>query len=302
VTRERVETIALGKDGPRVGAIGFGAQLLSILGRPSEEQAVRVLHAAFEAGATLVDTADVYSLDASDVGHGERLIAAALRSWPGDRSAIVVATKGGSTHPEPRVWRPDGRPEHLRRACEASLRALGVERIDLYQLHSVDPKVRYEDAVGTLAELQAEGKIRWIGVSNVDRAHLDRARRIARVQTVQNPLGAFYRGSVRARPGRRSLVRHCARHGIGFIAYSPLGGPGPSQRLSDQPLLRRIAARHGASVHATVLAWVRSRGPNVVPIVSARSVEHARDSLAADRIRLSLRERWSIARTAFIAG
>jgi aryl-alcohol dehydrogenase-like predicted oxidoreductase len=296
-----METLALGPDGPRVGVIGFGAQMLSILGRPAEEDAIRVLHAAFDAGATLLDTADVYSLDGKDIGYGERLVARALRSWPGDRSSIVVATKGGSTHPETRVWRPDGRPEHLRRACEASLRALGVERIDLYQLHSVDPQVPYAEAVGALVELQNAGKIRWIGVSNVARTHLDVARRIARVQSVQNFLNPFQRGAIRARLGRASLVRHCARHGIAFIAYSPFGGPGPSQRLAAHPLLRRIAARRGVSTHAVVLAWIRSRGPNVVPIVSARSVEHARDSLGASGLRLSPRERWSITRAAFSA-
>ncbi len=291
-----METRVLGPEGMRVGAIGFGGQLLSIEGRPGEQDALRVLHAAFDAGATLIDTADVYSLDGTDIGHNERLIAKALRTWSGNKASIVVATKGGSTHPEQRRWQPDGRPEHLRRACEASLSALGVERIDLYQLHSVDPKVRYEDAVGALVDLRDEGKIRWIGVSNVTRAHLDLARKIAPVHTVQNMLSPFYRGPVRSRLFRRNLVRHCARHRIGFIAHSPFGGTGLSRRLSSHPLLTQIASRHGVSTHAIVLAWILAQGPNVVPIPSTRRVEHLQDACKALQVLLSRRERRAIDR------
>ncbi len=294
-----METRALGSEGMRVGAIGFGGQLLSIEGRPSEQEAIRVLHAAFDAGVTLVDTADVYSLDGTDIGHNERLIAKALRTWTCERGSILVAAKGGSTHPERRRWQPDGRPEHLRRACEASLSALGVERIDLYQLHSVDPKVRYEDAVGALVELRDAGKIRWIGVSNVTRAHLDLARSIAPVQTVQNMLSPFYRGSVRSRWLRANLVRHCARHRIGFIAHSPFGGPGLSRRLAGHQHLARIALRHGVSTHAIVLAWILAQGPNVVPIPSSRRVEHLQDACKALQVRLARRERRAIDHAAF---
>ena len=139
---------------------------LSIQDRPRRSRAFEVIHAALDAGVTLIDTADVYCLDDSEIGHNERLVAKALESWSGDRDRVIVATKGGVKRPSGR-WEMDGRPEHLRAACERSLAALGVERIDLYQLHAPDPKVPLAESVGALADLQREGKIRWVGLSNV---------------------------------------------------------------------------------------------------------------------------------------
>ena len=147
-----MRTIPLGPDGPEVSVVGFGGMPLSFGGRPDEEQGIRVIHAALDGGMTLIDTADVYCVDHNDIGHNERLIAKALSTWPGDPDAIVVATKGGMERPDGR-WTRNGRPEHLRAAADASLAALGVERIDLYQLHTPDPAVPFEESVGALSEL-----------------------------------------------------------------------------------------------------------------------------------------------------
>ncbi len=267
-----MQTRALGPDAPKVTAIGFGGMPLSLVGRPDEADAIRVIHSVLDAGITLIDTADVYCLDASDIGHNEQLIAKALASWKGDRSGLVLASKGGLVRPDPQRWEPNCRPEHLRSACERSLRALGVERIDLYQLHTVDPAVPYEDSVGALADLRSEGKIRWVGISNVSIPYVDIARQIVPVQTVQNILSPFFRQALEHRFFRPNLVTHCARHGIAFLAYSPVGGAYLNKKLREHPVVKPIAERHGRSTHAIVLAWVLAQGANVIPVVGARTV------------------------------
>ncbi|HEY8558403.1 MAG TPA: aldo/keto reductase, partial [Actinomycetes bacterium] len=161
--------------GLQVSAIGLGEMPLSLAGRPDEAQAVRTIHAALDAGVTLIDTADAYCRDESDFGHGERLIAKALAAWSGDRDQALVATKGGHTRPGG-SWEVDGRPEYLRQACEASLERLGVEAIGLYQFHRPDPKVPFTESVGALAELRAAGKIRLAGLSNVSIDQISQAR------------------------------------------------------------------------------------------------------------------------------
>ena len=274
---------------PRASAVGFGGMPLSILGRPDEPQALRVLHAVLDAGVTLIDTADVYSLDGSDTGHNERLIAEALRTWSGDRDSVIVATKGGSTHPEERVWRPDCRPEHIQAACEASLKALGTDRLDLYFLHTYDERVPYADSVGAVARLREQGKVRWVGVSNVSRQRLDVARSIVPVQVVQNMLNPFVRGVLHKRFLRPSLLQRCAKLGLGFMAHSPTGG-WLNKRLADHAVVSRIAAAHACSPHAVALAWVLAQGPNVFAIPGARRVEHALDSAAAADLVLSAAE------------
>src|SRR5688572_25096274 len=209
---------SLGPNAPRVTAVGYGGMHLSIQERPPEEQAIRVIHAALDAGVTLIDTADVYCLDNRDIGHNERLVARALASWPGDRDQVIVATKGGVTRPAGR-WETDGRPQHLRAACERSLEALGVDRIDLYQLHAPDPKVPLAESVGALAVLQQEGKIRWVGLSNVSVPQIREAETVARVTSVQNRLNPFFREAL-----AEGVVSYCAERGMGFLAYSPTGG------------------------------------------------------------------------------
>lgn len=294
-----MQTRALGPDAPHVSAVGFGAMPLSLPGRPDEAAAIRVLRAALDAGMTLVDTADVYCAGESEIGHNERLVAKALRAWGGPRDGVdgvdgvTVATKGGITRPEGR-WEQNGRPEHLHRACEASLRALGTDCIALYQFHRPDENVPFAESVGALADLRREGKIRWVGLSNVTVEEIRTASAIVPVTTVQNRLNPFFREALET-----GVVAHCAREGIGFLAYSPVGGGRLNLKLPTMDALRPIAQAHGATPHAVVLAWVLAQGPTVVVIPGARTVEHALDSVRAASLALSPDEVAAIDAAAF---
>ena len=265
----------LGPGAPAVTAVGYGGMHLSIEGRPPEEQGLRVLRAALDAGVTLIDTADVYCLDQHDIGHNERLIAQALAGWAGDRASVTVATKGGLVRPTGR-WDTDARPEQLRAACERSLRALAVERLDLYQLHAPDPRVPLADSVGELARLREAGKVRWIGLSNVNLPQIREAQGITPITSVQNRLNPFFRESLVG-----GVVGYCAAQAIGFLAYSPTGGGRLTKTLPAHPVLVPIARRHGVSAHAVVLAWALAQSPSVIVIPSARTVDHALDSIGA---------------------
>jgi aryl-alcohol dehydrogenase-like predicted oxidoreductase len=273
----------LGPNAPKVSEIGFGGMPLSIQGRPRDErEAIRVIHATLDAGVTLIDTANVYCLDDDDIGHNEQLVAKAVATWPGGVGGqLVVATKGGLTRPQGR-WERDAHPARLKQACERSLQALGVEQIGLYQLHAPDPKVPFAESVGALAELQQEGKIRWIGLSNVSVEEIQEAEQLVQVETVQNRLNPFFREALET-----GVARYCAHRGIGFLAYSPVGGGRLNKKLPDHPALQPIAKRHGISPHSVVLAWVMAQADSVIPIPGARTVEHALDSLTAADVRLS---------------
>jgi aryl-alcohol dehydrogenase-like predicted oxidoreductase len=276
-----LNTRSLGPGGPAVAAVGYGGMHLSLQDRPPAEQGVQAIHAALDAGATLIDTADVYCLDQHDIGHNERLIAQALRTWSGERDRILVATKGGVVRPGGR-WESDARPTQLRAACDRSLRALAVERIDLYQLHAPDPKVPFQESIGALAELRAAGKIRLVGLSNVSVDEIRTAAAIVPITSVQNRLNPFFRESL-----VEGVVRYCAGRGIGFLAYSPTGGGRLNRKLPTHPVLQPMAARLGVSAHVLVLAWVLAQSPNVIVIPSARTVEHAADSARAADLTLS---------------
>lgn len=288
-----LHTRPLGAGAPPVSAMGYGGMHLSLDDRPPEGQALRVLGTVLDMGVTLVDTADVYCVDQRDVGHNERLIAKALRAWRGNRSAVVVATKAGMLRPEGR-WERDGRPSHIRRACEQSLRALGVDVIDLYQFHAPDAKVPFADSVGAFRDLRDEGKVRWVGLSNVSVEQIDEARAIVPIASVQNRLNPFFREAL-----TDGVVAHCERTGLGFLAYSPVGGGRLNKKLPSHPVLAALSERHGASPHALVLAWVRHQGKTVIPIPSARTPEHVRDSVHAAAITLTDDEMGAIARAEF---
>jgi aryl-alcohol dehydrogenase-like predicted oxidoreductase len=276
-----------------VPVIGYGGMHLSITDRPPEPDGIRVIHAALDAGMTLIDTADAYCLDASETGHNERLIARALREWAGPRDTVLVATKGGIVRGGGR-WDQDGRPSHLKAACEASLQALGVAQIELYQLHAPDPSVPFEESVGALAELQRSGKIRWIGLSNVSVNQIQRAERIAPVASVQNRLNPFFREAL-----ADGVVEYCGARGIAFLAYSPTGGGRLTRRLPQHPTLVEIAGRTGATPHAVCLAWVLAQGRSVIAIPSARRIEHARDSARAAELVLTPSDIAAITRATF---
>jgi aryl-alcohol dehydrogenase-like predicted oxidoreductase len=207
---------------------------------------------------------------------------------------VIVATKGGMTRPEGRWERNGGRPDQLRRACEGSLAALRVERIDLYQYHAPDRNVPFAESVGALAELRAQGKIRWVGLSNVSVAQIEEARAIVPITTVQNRLSPFFREAL-----ERGIVAHCGAQGIGFIAYSPVGGGRLNKALPAHSALRPIAERLGASCHAVVLAWVLAQGPTVIPIPGGRTPEHVRDAIGASQVRLDAADLKTIDREAF---
>jgi len=266
--------------GLKVGAIGLGEMPMSLAGRPDEARSIRTIHAALDAGATLIDTADAYCRDGSEVGHGERLVAEALAAWPGDRDRVLVATKGGHTRPG-REWGLDGRPEYLRQACEASLRALGVEAIGLYQFHRPDPKVPFTESVGALAELQAAGKVRLVGLSNVSVDQISQARRLVNVASVQNEFSPRFRRS-------EGELAFCAAQGIAFLPWSPLGGIGRGRDVGDRHrAFAEVAEVLGVSAQQVALAWELAKAPVVIPIPGASRPETITDSLAAATLRLS---------------
>jgi aryl-alcohol dehydrogenase-like predicted oxidoreductase len=275
---------SLGPGAPAVSAIGFGGMHLSIEGRPPEDVGIRVIHAALDAGVTLIDTADVYCLSHQDIGHNERLIAQAVRTWNGPRDQLIIATKGGLERPDGR-WTNNGRPEHLFRACDRSLKALGLERIELYQLHAPDPRVPFQESVGALAELVSRGKVHRVGLSNVSVEEIEVARRITPITSVQNRLNPFFQEAL-----EDGVVEHCDQEGLGFLAYSPVGGGRLNLKLPSHPVVKAIAERRRASPHAVVLAWVLAQGKSVLPIPSARTVEHAVDSARASGLELDAQD------------
>jgi aryl-alcohol dehydrogenase-like predicted oxidoreductase len=282
----------LGPDAATVSAVGYGGMHLSIQDRPPEAEALRVLGAVLDAGVTLIDTADAYCLDEREVGHNERLIARALAAHS-TRADVVVATKGGVVRTGGR-WDTDASPAHLRAACDRSLRALGVERIALYQLHAPDPKVPFEESVGALAELRLAGKIRWVGLSNVSVAQIRSAEAVVPVTSVQNRLNPFFREALTT-----GVLSYCAARGIGFLAYSPTGGGRLNRKLPDHPVLAPMARRLGVSAHVLALAWALAQSPAVLVIPSARRVEHALDSLGAADLTLSPEDLDSLDRAHF---
>jgi aryl-alcohol dehydrogenase-like predicted oxidoreductase/predicted kinase len=255
-----------------------------------DERGLAVIRAALDAGATLLDTADAYCLDERDVGHNERLIARALSGWAGDRARITVATKGGMRRPKG-AWVADGRAKHLRDACDASRQALGVDTIELYQLHAVDPKTPIETSVRALARLQEEGKIRDVGLCNVTVSQIKAAQSIASIASVQVSLSPLDDESL-----RNGVAEYCRENGIRLIGYRPLGGERLKQ-LAREPVLSEIAAKHAASNEEVALAWLMSLGVVPIPGASrnetASSLSRALDIQLDDDDRTALDDRFS---------
>jgi len=255
-----------------VPRLGFGAMRVTgpgVWGPPADhETALAVLRRAVELGVTFIDTADSYGPDVS-----EELIAEALRPYPDD---VVVATKGGQLRPGPGQWRPDGRPEHLRAVCEGSLGRLGLDRIDLYQLHRPDPAVPFDESVGTLVELRDEGKVAHIGLSNVDVGRLDQALELTPIVSVQNRYNPIDRSS-------DDVLARCEERGIAFIPYAPVGG----QDLRVGDAVQAVAARHGVSPVQVAIAWLLARSPVMLPIPGTGSVAHLEENVAAAALELS---------------
>jgi aryl-alcohol dehydrogenase-like predicted oxidoreductase len=276
MTQTQTPTRRLGD--AEVYPVGLGGMPLSLKGRPPEEQSIRTIHAALDAGINLIDTADAYAFDETDTGHNERLIAKALR---GRRDGVLIATKGGHVR-RGQAWEVDGRPEHIRAACEASLRALETDVIDLYQFHRPDPAVPYAESVGAFKALQDEGKVRWVGLSNASVAQLEEALGIVDVVSVQNQLALNFTG-----PLERGEVQACAERGIAFLPWSPLGGIGRAGGTEAVAPVREAAERHGTSPQQVALAWLLALAPVVIPIPGASRPETITDSARAPELELS---------------
>jgi aryl-alcohol dehydrogenase-like predicted oxidoreductase len=259
--------------------VGLGCMPMSTKPDRDESRSLATIAAALDAGVTLFDTADAYALDEAELGHNEELLGRALAG----RDDVVVATKGGHVR-RGEEWELDGRPEHLKAACEASLRRLGVETIFLYQYHRPDPAVPFAESVGALRELRDEGKILHAGLSNVDAAQIEEALGIVEIAAVQNELSFRYPD-----PLRNGELEVCARHGIAFLPWSPLGGPRHAGELAPAPV-RAAAERHGVSPQRVTIAWLLSLADEVLPIPGASRPESIVDSTAATTLELDADE------------
>ncbi len=270
----------LGRTGIKVFPVGLGGMPLSIENRPDEARALEVLKASLDAGVTFIDTANVYCLDDSDIGHNERLIRKALETY-GKTEEVQVATKGGLRRPNG-DWTRDASPACLRESCEASLRALQTDAIFLYQLHAPDSKVPLEDSVGELKRLQEEGKIRHVGLSNVSLDELGRAQKIVRVESVQNRCNPFEHKDY-----TNGLLRACEEQGVSYLPYSTVGGHQGHARVKTSRKLDSVAAKYNASRYAVIVAWHLGKSGCVIPIPGASRVESAKDSPKAAELVLS---------------
>ena len=283
LTDDTAGTLTLGGD-LTVRRLGFGAMRLTgrgIWGEPADhDEAIRVLRRAVELGVNLIDTADSYGPEVS-----ERLIAEALHPYP---DGLVIATKGGLVRPGPDRWDSDGRPEHLRAACEGSLRRLQLDRIPLYQLHSPDPNVPYAESVGALAQLREEGKIAHVGVSNVTVDQLRQAQGVVPVVSVQNRYNLADRDS-------EDVLEACEADGLGFLPWFPLA---TGRLTKGGGALTRAAKAHRATPAQVALAWLLRRSPVMLPIPGTSSVGHLEENVAAAHIRLDDDEFDTLARAA----
>ena len=256
----------------RVARLGFGAMRITgkgIWGEPANRaEAIRVLRRAVELGIDFIDTADSYG-----PGVSEQIIAEALYPYP---AGLVIATKGGFDRPGPDRWVENGKPEHLKAACEGSLRRLRLERIDVYQLHRIDPKVPADDQLGTLKDLQTQGKIKHVGLSEVNVAQIEHARKIVPIVSVQNRYSVNDRGS-------EAVLEYCEKNHIGFIPWFPLGAgklAGARSPVSD------IAEHLKATPSQVALAWLLARSPVILPIPGTSSVGHLEENIAAAGLKL----------------
>jgi pyridoxine 4-dehydrogenase len=265
-------TIDVGGD-LTVNRLGFGAMRITgdgIWGDPPDRDVAKaVLRRAVELGVNFIDTADSYGPDVS-----EELIGEAFTTYPDD---LVIATKAGLLRPGRGQWRPDGRPEHIKEACEGSLRRLKLEQIPLYQFHRVDPKVPLEDSIGAFVELKEQGKVRHIGVSNVSEQQLRRAQAITPIVSLQNRYNLSDRGS-------ESLLDLCEQEQITFLPWAPI------QDHLDSGYVQQLAKEHGATAHQIVLAWLLARSPSMLPIPGTGSIKHLEENIAAASIKLTASE------------
>jgi aryl-alcohol dehydrogenase-like predicted oxidoreductase len=277
----------------QVSAIGLGAMPMSIEGRPDEARSIATIQAALDAGVTLIDTADAYHMGAGEVGHNESLIARAIAGYRGDTSDVLIATKGGHVRPGGGSWTLDGRPEHLKQACDASLKRLGVDVIGLYQFHRPDPTVPYADSIGAIRDLLDAGKIRFAGISNASPERIRLANEIlgGRLASVQNQFSPSFRSS-------EPELDLCTELDIAFLPWGPLGGSGRAGRLGSRfGAFAEVGRAHGVSPQQVCLAWMLAKSPVVIPIPGSSRPETIQDSVKAVDIQLSAADMTSLDRT-----
>lgn len=258
--------------------VGFGAMPLSLPGRPTEKRAIETLHTFLDLGGNLIDTADVYGIDGSDIGHNEKLIHSAIRNMK--RSDMIISTKGGATRPNG-GWSfiGGGHPAHIRQACEASLLNLKIEQHTLYYLHGVDPAVPIEESLGTIIDLKNEGKIINIGIANVNLADIHTASRLTPIFAVQNRLNPFCKGDL-----NNGVMNHCKEHKIYYIAYCPLGGFADHVKLNKSVLFKSLCQKYKLSSYIISLVWILSKGKHVIPIPGMHQADHVKENLNAVHI------------------
>lgn len=277
-----METQQLGNTDLQVSVIGLGGMPLSLSSRPTEEQAIAVIHTALDYGVTLIDTADSYCRDESDKHHNERLIHKALQQYSGETHGIVVATKGGLMRPNG-SWTRNGHPDHLRETIRVSFEALGGEKpIDVWQYHAPDPDYTIEASLAPAKAAVDQGLIRFVGVSNFSVEQIKRARDVVNIVSVQNQYNPWHR-----QPEFDGVLEYCEREGLTFLPWSPLGG---SRRVSQLPEIRAIAQlaeAKGVSVYCIVLSWLRAKSPCIIPIPGASKVTSIQDSLQAAQVNLT---------------
>jgi aryl-alcohol dehydrogenase-like predicted oxidoreductase len=269
-----------------VSAVGLGGMPLSIEGRPDEDQALATIYAALDSGVTLIDTADAYHRDATEVGHNEALIAKALRQYDGDTGDVLVATKSGHLRPGDGSWTVNGHPDYIKQAAKASAVRLGVDAIGLHQFHRPDPAVPYEDSIGALAELLDEGVIRMAGISNANVEQIRSANKVlgGRLVSVQNQFSPAFVSSY-------PELELCSDMGIAFLPWSPLGGIRNAAQVGQKHAdFARIAKAHGVSPQQVTVAWHLALSPVVIPIPGASRPQSIQDSAKAPALELSAAE------------
>jgi aryl-alcohol dehydrogenase-like predicted oxidoreductase len=269
----------LGKNPIKINPIGLGSMYLAIQGRPSEARAIQIIRKSIDAGIELIDTADAYCLDEKDMGYCERLIAKALKNWQGTKP--IIASKGGVTRFKGN-WGQNGDPKYLKAACEASLKALNVDCIDLYQLHAPDRDVPFLDSMAAFAELRKAGKIKFVGLSNVSVEQIKEAQKIVEITSIQNLCNPY-----NVEPFKTGLIEYCEQEGLTFFPYSPMGGSSQKHLTPKHPILLKIAKEYQITPYQVILAWLLAKSPIIIPIPGASRLRSVLDSAAAMKIELS---------------
>lgn len=288
-TQDKVAEIAhlreLGTTREMVFPIGLGAMPMSISDRPSESQSIATIHKALELGVTLIDTADAYCLDEPDKHHNEKLIYKALQQYSGDKSQVMVATKGGLMRPDG-AWTQNGNPDHLRKTIRESFEALGGDKpIDIWQYHSPDPDYTITEALTPAKEAVNQGIVRYVGVSNFSVEQIKQARDVVEIVSVQNQYNPWHRN-----PEYDGVLEYCEAEGITFLPWSPLGGMRRVSQLEKISGISDLANDKGVSIYSLILGWMLSKSPCIVPIPGARRPESIADSVTAVQVRLDPEE------------